>query len=154
MVACRFVVTFVVSLAVVAQLAGQSTTRASVGSNGQESVAPCLDGSISADGRYVAFSACDGNLVSQVWAGILVRDRCTQELEMVSVSTAGVPANLPCTCRYPALSADERFVAFTIFASNLVGGDTNSCTDVFVRDRVGGITTLVSKHPSGSLGNN
>jgi hypothetical protein len=35
----------------------------------------------------------------------------------------------------PILSADRRYVAFESYASNLVGGDTNDNTDVFVRDR-------------------
>ena len=33
-------------------------------------------------------------------------------------------------------SADGRFVAFASYASNLVMGDTNNQTDIFVRDRL------------------
>ena len=40
----------------------------------------------------------------------------------------------------PAISADGRFVAFTSDATNLVPGDTNDATDVFVRDRQTGTT--------------
>jgi sulfate/thiosulfate-binding protein len=35
----------------------------------------------------------------------------------------------------PALSTDGRFVAFESSADNLVPGDTNNTTDIFVRDR-------------------
>jgi len=44
----------------------------------------------------------------------------------------------------PAMSADGRFVAFTSFASNLVAGDTNAAGDVFVRNRLAGVTRRVS----------
>src|SRR5215210_4159467 len=39
-----------------------------------------------------------------------------------------------------AISADGRYVSFTSFASNLVAGDTNGTSDVFVRDRQSGET--------------
>jgi Tol biopolymer transport system component len=43
-----------------------------------------------------------------------------------------------------AISADGRYVAFASTASNLVGGDTNLSSDVFLRDRPHGVTTRVS----------
>jgi Tol biopolymer transport system component len=43
-----------------------------------------------------------------------------------------------------AVSGDGRFVAFWSFASNLVPGDTNGATDVFVHDRQSGTTERVS----------
>ena len=53
----------------------------------------------------------------------------------------------------PAISADGRFVAFVSFATNLVPGDTNDATDVFVRDRQTGTTRRVSLGPGGVQGN-
>ena len=44
----------------------------------------------------------------------------------------------------PALSADGRFLAFHSEASDLVPGDTNGDTDVFVRDRATGAVERVS----------
>lgn len=44
----------------------------------------------------------------------------------------------------PDLSADGRYVAFESDASNLVPGDTNEDTDVFVRDRQTGVVQRVS----------
>jgi hypothetical protein len=49
----------------------------------------------------------------------------------------------------PALSADGRFVAFSSSATNLVPGDTNGLTDVFVRDRQTGTTERVSVSSTG-----
>jgi Tol biopolymer transport system component len=53
----------------------------------------------------------------------------------------------------PSLSADGRYVAFFSYASDLVPGDTNNCSDVFVRDRAIGETTRVSVASDGSEGN-
>src|SRR5262249_47272263 len=50
----------------------------------------------------------------------------------------------------PALSADGRTVVFASAASNLVPGDTNGRSDVFVRDLVDGITTRASVTSGGA----
>jgi Tol biopolymer transport system component len=52
-----------------------------------------------------------------------------------------------------ALSADGRYVAFESDASNLVPGDTNAHTDVFVRDNVAHTTTRVSVGNGGTQAN-
>jgi len=44
----------------------------------------------------------------------------------------------------PSISADGRWVAFASAADNLVPGDTNDFPDIFVRDRVTGVTKRVS----------
>jgi len=49
----------------------------------------------------------------------------------------------------PSVSADGRYVAFRSSARNLVAGDTNGVDDVFVRDRVAGVTTRVSVDRNG-----
>jgi Tol biopolymer transport system component len=51
------------------------------------------------------------------------------------------------------LSADGRYVAFYSDATNLVSGDTNLESDVFVRDRTAGVTYLVSRSSAGVEGN-
>jgi Tol biopolymer transport system component len=53
----------------------------------------------------------------------------------------------------PAMGQTGRFVAFASDASNLVTGDTNGVTDVFLRDTNLGTTTLVSRASNGTLGN-
>ena len=52
-----------------------------------------------------------------------------------------------------AISADGRFVAFQSTASNLVPGDTNEATDMFVGDRVSGTIERVSVSGSGAQAN-
>ena len=52
----------------------------------------------------------------------------------------------------PALNADGRYVVFDSNARNLVTGDTNNATDVFVHDRETGKTTRVSVTSNGAQG--
>jgi hypothetical protein len=52
----------------------------------------------------------------------------------------------------PSISADGRYVAFQSYATNLVAGDTNGNFDVFVHDRLSGVTTRVSVDSSGAQG--
>src|SRR2546430_521085 len=68
----------------------------------------------------------------------------------VSVATGGAPANGNSLA--PAISKDGRFVAFYSDASNLVPGDANGESDVFVYDRSSGTTTLASASSSGVQG--
>jgi Tol biopolymer transport system component len=111
-----------------------------VAENWGESVA------LSADGRFVAFTSQASNLVSGDTNGfcdVFVRDRMLGQTKRVSISSAETQGNRS-SCFGLALSANGRFVAFGSRASNLVRGDTNGTTDVFVRDRALGGTRRVS----------
>jgi hypothetical protein len=57
------------------------------------------------------------------------------------------------TSLLPVASRTGRFVAFESRATNLVTGDTNGVTDVFLRDTQLNTTTLVSRASNGALGN-
>jgi hypothetical protein len=111
--------------------------------------------SISADGRYVAFQSAATNLVSgdiNNKPDIFVRDRQAGTTTRISKSSAGAEGDGDST--YPSISSDDgRYVAFQSAATNLVTGDTNGKTDIFVRDRTTGTTTLVSKSSAGVEGN-
>jgi Tol biopolymer transport system component len=54
---------------------------------------------------------------------------------------------------HPAVSADGRHVAFVSDATNLVPGDRNRSSDVFLFDRSTGSTTLVSRGARGGTAN-
>jgi Tol biopolymer transport system component len=54
----------------------------------------------------------------------------------------------------PSISADGRFVTYRSAASDLVTGDDNNQTDVFVFDRLTGTNTLVSVNQTGSASGN
>jgi len=60
----------------------------------------------------------------------------------VSVSSTGQQANN--SSSEPSISADGRYVTFESDANNLVQGDTNGYSDIFVHDRQTGQTGIVS----------
>jgi Tol biopolymer transport system component len=53
----------------------------------------------------------------------------------------------------PAISGNGRFVAFQSGASNLVPGDTNGASEVFMRDRLAGVIHRVALGPDGRQAN-
>src|SRR5437016_825414 len=74
-----------------------------------------------------------------------------QTTERVSVTSGGTEGNG--ASLGSALSADGRFVAFDSAATDLVAGDTNGVSDVFVHDRQTGTTGRVSVASGGTQGN-
>jgi Tol biopolymer transport system component len=131
-----------------------TTRRVSVSSAGIEGNADSASPSISADGRFVVFESYASNLIGTDTNGhgdVFVRDRRTGTTRRVSVSSAGNEGNA--NSYASSISADGRFVAFDSEASNLVGGDLNAATDVFVRDRETSKTKRVSVSSVGTEGN-
>lgn len=145
-----------------------SSAMASVGPGG----VPGNEGSdfptISADGRFVTFPSFATNLVSGTALNtnnVFVRDTCagvatgcTPVTALVSVSPSGLDGNG--ASGLPSISSAGRFIAFNSDATNLVIGDTNGYTDVFVRDTCAGApvgcvpaTVIVSITPAGTQGN-
>src|SRR5215217_3773620 len=55
--------------------------------------------------------------------------------------------------REPSVSSDGRYVAFSSTAANLVTGDANNFSDVFLHDRQTGQTILISVGTGGGAGN-
>lgn len=104
-----------------------------------------LDFALNHDAGVVAFSSSADDLVqgdNNNAADVFVYDRPSDTVERVSVSTAGGEADRQSSGS--AISADGRYVAFVSEATNLVDGDTNELSDVFLRDRVRGTTERVS----------
>ena len=65
---------------------------------------------------------------------LLLPARAATPVVRVSVASNGTQANGPSFGQ--AISADGRYVAFTSTATNLVAGDTNGQSDIFVHDTV------------------
>ena len=128
-----------------------ATTRVSVNNAGWEGNGASSGSSISADGRYVAFGSVASNLVrgdTNAAGDIFVHDRQTGATTRVSVDSAGAQA-FGGSAEDSSISADGRYVAFLSDASNLVAGDTNEGTDIFVHDRQTGVTTGISMDGQG-----
>ncbi|MCJ7548509.1 MAG: hypothetical protein MUQ30_02365, partial [Anaerolineae bacterium] len=112
---------------------------------------------ISADGNWVAFSSNSSQLVpgdNEGLRDIFLWNLASSALERVSVTQAGDGAN---SLSYaPAISADGRFIVFWSHASDLVAGDTNSWTDIFLSDRLNGALQRVNLSTTGeqALGGN
>src|SRR6185295_7492640 len=114
------------------------TERVDVPTGGGEADATSYTPSISADGRFVSFGSLATDLVGGDTNGtgdVFLRDRQIGTTARVSVDSAGAQGNF--VSDDPVISADGRYVAFRSYATNLVPGDTNGFTDVFVRDRIG-----------------
>ncbi len=107
-----------------------SVTRDAIGVQGNnDSEHP----SISADGRFITFVSDASNLVNEdrnAIVDVFVYDRVLRSIKRVNVSQSNVESN---GFTYaPSLSADGQFVVFQSLASNLVAGDTNGTSDLFV----------------------
>lgn len=129
-----------------------STERVSLNSDGTELEQPagnvvggCVtEMDITPDGRFVAFTSYATNIVegdTNFACDVFVRDRKRDTTERVSISDTGAQAQvqrvlegIPSSTN-PSISANGRYVAFESSADNLVSGDTNDATDVFVFDR-------------------
>ena len=84
-------------------------------------------------------------------ADVFVRDHLNGTTRRVSISTDGVEGDG--RSFNPAISADGRYVVFESDASNLVSGDTNAGSDVFVHDRQHHRTVRVSVATNGTQAN-
>jgi hypothetical protein len=131
-----------------------TTTRVSVDSTGAQAPHGADRPRLSANGRFVVFDSID-RLVPQdqnLFAEVYMRDLQAGQTSRVSVSvTGGDPAD---GASSPTdISADGRYVVFTSHAWNLVTGDQNDETDVFVRDTVLGTTVRASVDANGAGGN-
>ena len=126
-----------------------STDAAGAQGNGQSD-----DAEFSADGRSVIFQSLASNLVAGDSNGamdIFVKDLQSGVIQRVSTDATGAEGNGQ---SYNArFSADGRSVVFTSDTSNLVAGDTNSVSDVFVKDLQSGAIERVSGDAAGAQGN-
>jgi hypothetical protein len=117
---------------------------------------------VSADGRYVAYTAAQG-----AHSGIFLRDTCAgapsgcqQQSSLVSVGADGTAANDD--SHSPSMSADGRYVAFSSVATNLVASGSAASAvgrQIYLRDTCTGAaagcqpsTELISVDSAGQLG--
>lgn len=127
-----------------------TTEIVSLNSAGQQSDNQNYLACISEDGRYVAFVSAAHNLVSPplgqgTWVFVRDRQNGTTDQVLFTSQNPGTTDLYP-----PAISADGRYVLYQSDASDLVPGDTNNRTDMFVYDRLLAATERVSVSTSGA----
>jgi len=104
--------------------------------------------SISADGRYVAFSSDADNIdddSNDAFTDIFVRDTQANTTTLVSRDTGAAGVGGDNFSRNPSISADGQHVAFQSDADNIDDDSSDTESDVFVRDTEANTTTLVSR---------
>jgi Tol biopolymer transport system component len=127
-----------------------ATMRVSVSSAGVQADRDAYAVGLSGNGRLVLINAQATDLVpgdtNKRW-DVFVHDRSNGKTERVSVSTSGDQA----ATRDPwggsiagGISANGRYIVFQSDAPNLVSGDTNRVTDIFLHDRASGETKRLS----------
>jgi hypothetical protein len=127
------------------------TVTVPVGGNG-DSVSPRL----SSDGRFVVFSSSASDLVTnangQFYLNVFLRDRSSGSTLLISPSCTGSGGGNGDSIA-GQVSANGRYVVFQSDASDLVPGDTNGVTDIFLRDTYTGVTRLISVAADGGFAN-
>ena len=119
----------------VRDLVTNSTTRVNVSSNGAQDNSGARNGSISADGRYVAFHSDGSNLVpgdTNRTLDVFVRGLLTKTTERVSVRPNG--SQHWSSSRNGGISGDGRYVAF--YSTRVTPDSDQSASQLYVRDRL------------------
>jgi lysophospholipase L1-like esterase len=144
---CGSLAPFAQPVAVAAWPDSPRLTRLSVTSDGGE--ANGWEPALSTDGAFVAFTSNSTALgASPSRAQVFRKDLRTGQVEMVSLDPGLLLGDE--SSYQPAISADGRFVAFASAARNLVVGDSNGVTDIFLRDMLLRSTLRVSVADDGS----
>ncbi len=126
-------------------------SRVSVANDGTEATLSSANPDISADGRYVVFEtnaelvSADSNGVSDIY----MYDQETFEITRISRANLAFPQANGAS-HNPTISGDGTRIAFESTATNLVTGDTNGESDIFLRDLTAGTTTRVSLTNAGN----
>ncbi|MBL8767022.1 MAG: PD40 domain-containing protein [Planctomycetes bacterium] len=126
------------------------TTRVSVDHTGKDASSVSLRPAISTSGRFVAFESFATDIVpgdGNASADVFLRDLKSGQSMRVSVDSAGGEGNG--NSFEAAMSSSGRVVAFSSTSTNLVVGDGNGQSDVFLRDMKSGKTSRVSVDSAG-----
>jgi Tol biopolymer transport system component len=130
-----------------------AVSRLSTDSSGNQAVGgQSYRVTFSPDGQSVAFESRATNLVpgdTNVDEDIFLRNLQTGAVTRVSTDSAGAQA-IGGQSFEATFSPDGRSIAFRSSATNLVAGDTNGVSDVFVKSLDTGVVTRISTDASGT----
>jgi len=114
-----------------------------------------IDPNITPDGRFVVFSSSASDLVPGdndfFTLDVFLRDRLAGTTTLVSDSLTGSGGNGDSTAA--SVSTNGQFMVFQSDATNIVSGDTNAATDVFLNDVVNAQLYTISIATNGITGN-
>lgn len=131
--------------------------RVSVSSSGVQSNADSHDTVISGNGRHISFISLSTNLVPQTDTAnsydVFVHDLETGTTTAVSVSLNNELGTSGRNSYHQSISVDGRYIAFNSSRGNMVAGDTNLRSDIFVRDMQTNTMRRVSVGPNGIQSN-
>jgi Tol biopolymer transport system component len=131
-----------------------STTMVSLRYDGAQTLQYSSNPVVSGEGRFVAFTSqarITRGLGDLAFRQVFVRDVMTGRNVLVSRARGGGAGNGH--SGWASISADGTRIVFVSGATNLVGGDTNGITDVFLYDTTTGVTRLLSRAPNGNAAN-
>ena len=130
-----------------------TTTLESVNGEGDPGNADSLRPALSSDASNLVYVSDATNLTSVDTGGVrnvYERDLASGQTQLVSVNMTGGPADKGST--RASVSADGQFVSFESRADDLVAGITSHQYQVYLRDTVNNVTTLVSVNFHGKPG--
>jgi Tol biopolymer transport system component len=129
----------------------KAITLLSTAADGTQGNGRSYDAQFSADGHFVMFTSNATNLVAGDTNGvsdIFLKDLNTKAVTRLSTAADGTQAN---GNSYDArFSPDGRFIVFESNASNLVAGDTNGKSDIFLKDLTTGAVSRLSTATNGA----
>ncbi|MDD1728699.1 MAG: hypothetical protein LUQ50_06475, partial [Methanospirillum sp.] len=128
-----------------------TTSLISRSPDGSSADNPSNHPSISGDGRYITVESRAGNLTPAGSNGktqIYLCDQITSKTILISHGFLGELANG--SSGSPSISEDGKFIAFSSYARNIVPGDTNECSDIFLWNRSSDQIIRVSTDSNGN----
>ncbi len=140
-----------VSDVIVRDLVTNTNLRASAIDVGARSDGASNDAAISSDGRFVVYASVGSTILSgdtNTVSDVFLHDLSNATTLRASMSTAGIEGNAASDAA--TINADGTWIAFRSSASNLVAGDSNARSDVFIRERATGIVSRVSTSSAGA----
>ena len=128
-----------------------ATVQVDLTPTGASSTGPSFGPTLSADGRYVAFTSAAADLVAtdaNLLQDVFVRDMQSLSTRLVSANAAGVAGDrLSALSGAPGaheISDDGRYVVFLSTATNLMGDAVNAFQQVYVKDMTAGTVVRAS----------
>jgi Tol biopolymer transport system component len=144
-----------VSHAYIKDRSSGAVTLVDQAADGTEGNGDTFDPFFSPDGHEVAFVSFASNLGPQGLNGresqVVLKDLASGTVGLVSAAANGTAGDG--SSFLPDFSPDGHAIAFTGFASNLVAGDANNASDIFLKDLASGAIARVSVAADGTEAN-